>query len=213
KARRREWGWAGDAGDRPDSERGSTGGSGAVSLRVSCLHGPSLRRTKGRLGPARRTDQDYNAGHRTDHRHGRRRGRRSTDSRAHGTIRAVTTRRGARPSQVRPRPPSNGRPVQSAVRSRPSQTTRLSTHRKVERGPGIPWPSRLLPVAAVAALGVGVLIVASGGLGRVAASIGSSFGSFVTNITATPVPSASPIDVADAPVLDAPDEPYTNQES
>jgi hypothetical protein len=72
-------------------------------------------------------------------------------------------------------------------------------------------PFRLLLVAAVAALGVGVLIVASGGLGRVAASIGSSFNGFLTNITATPIPSATPVDVADAPVLNAPDEPYTNQ--
>jgi hypothetical protein len=72
-------------------------------------------------------------------------------------------------------------------------------------------PFRMLLVAAVAALGVGVLIVASGGLGRVAASIGTSFNGFLTNITATPVPSASPVDVADAPDLVAPDEPYTNQ--
>jgi hypothetical protein len=156
---------------------------------------------------ARRTGQDYNAPARTDH------FRSLHQRRPHGTIRAVTTRRGARPSQVRPRPPSSGKPVQAAVRSRPSQTTRLSTHRKVERGPGIAWPFRLLLVAAIAALGVGVLLAASGGLGRVAASIGSSFGSFVSNITATPLPSVAPIDVADAPVLAAPDEPYTNQGS
>jgi hypothetical protein len=68
-------------------------------------------------------------------------------------------------------------------------------------------------VAAVAALGVGVVIVASGGLGRVAASIGSSFNGLVSQITATPVPSAPSLDVADAPVLTAPDEPYTNQAS
>jgi glucodextranase-like protein len=73
------------------------------------------------------------------------------------------------------------------------------------------WPFRILLVVAVAALGVGVLIVASGGLGRVAASIGGSFGSFVSNITATAVPSASAVDVADAPDLVPPDEPYTNQ--
>jgi hypothetical protein len=73
------------------------------------------------------------------------------------------------------------------------------------------FPFRLLLVAAVAALGIGVLIVATGGLGRVAASIGSSFNGFVTSITATPVPSASAVAVADAPTLDPPDEPYTNQ--
>lgn len=129
----------------------------------------------------------------------------------HATIRAVTTRRGGRPPQVRPRPPSSGRAPAAAAKARPVSTTRLSTHRKVERGPGIALPFRLLMIVAVASLGIAVLLVATGGFARVASAIGSSFSGFVSDITATPVPSAPEIDVADAPVLEAPEEPYTNQ--
>jgi hypothetical protein len=74
-------------------------------------------------------------------------------------------------------------------------------------------PFRLLLVVAVAALGVGVLLVASGGLGRVATAVGSTFAGFVSDITSTPAPSAAEETVADAPVLDAPPESYTNQPS
>ncbi len=63
---------------------------------------------------------------------------------------------------------------------------------------------------AVVALGVGVLIVASGGLGKVAAAIGTTFDGFVTDLTATPSPAPSALVAADAPTLEAPDEPYTN---
>jgi hypothetical protein len=68
-----------------------------------------------------------------------------------------------------------------------------------------------LLAGAVLALGVGVLLLANGGLGFVGKAIGSTFNGLITSITATPVPSASPPSVADAPALDAPDEPYTNQ--
>ena len=82
---------------------------------------------------------------------------------------------------------------------------------KVERGPGIALPFRLLLAIAVASLGVAVLLVATGGFARVASAIGSSFGGFVGSITATPVPSAADPEAADSPVLEVPDEPYTNQ--
>jgi hypothetical protein len=68
----------------------------------------------------------------------------------------------------------------------------------------------MLQAVAVVALGVGVLIVASGGLGKVAASIGTTFDGFVSDITATPSPSPTELIAADAPTLEAPDEPYTN---
>lgn len=74
-------------------------------------------------------------------------------------------------------------------------------------------PFRLLLIVAVAALGLGVLLIASGGLGRVATAVGSTFAGFVSDITATPAPSANDATVADAPVLDAPAESYTNQPS
>jgi hypothetical protein len=63
----------------------------------------------------------------------------------------------------------------------------------------------------VVALGAGVLLLATGGLGRVAATIGKTLSGFVTDITTAPSPSPSAPIVADAPVLEAPDEPYTNQ--
>jgi large repetitive protein len=81
----------------------------------------------------------------------------------------------------------------------------------VERGPGIALPFRLLLVVAVAALGVAVLLVATGGVGKVATAIGSSFSGFVTDLTATPLPSPSDLDTSDSPVLESPEEPYTNQ--
>jgi hypothetical protein len=81
----------------------------------------------------------------------------------------------------------------------------------VDRGPGIALPFRLLLAIAVASLGVAVLLVATGGFARVASAIGSSFTGFVGNITATPVPSAADPVAADSPVLEMPDEPYTNQ--
>jgi hypothetical protein len=64
---------------------------------------------------------------------------------------------------------------------------------------------------AVIALGVGVLVVANGGLGRIATAVGSTFSGFVTDITKTPAPSATDLIVADAPALEAPAEPYTNE--
>jgi hypothetical protein len=87
----------------------------------------------------------------------------------------------------------------------------MSSHRRVERGPGLALPFRLLLIAAVAALGVGVIVVASGGLGRVVTAIGSSFEGFVADLTRTPAPSPTDIVAADAPTLEPPDEPYTNQ--
>lgn len=66
-------------------------------------------------------------------------------------------------------------------------------------------------VLAVVALGGGVLLVASGGLGRAAAALGSTFGGFVGDLTSTPVPSDPPVIVSSAPTLEAPAEPYTNQ--
>ena len=63
----------------------------------------------------------------------------------------------------------------------------------------------------VVALGAGVLLLATGGLGRVAATIGSTFSGFVADLTTAPSPSPSPFVLTGAPVLDAPEEPYTNQ--
>ena len=64
---------------------------------------------------------------------------------------------------------------------------------------------------AVVALGVGVLIVANGGLGKVAEAVGTTFNGFVADLTKTPQPSIPETTAADSPTLAAPDEPYTNQ--
>jgi hypothetical protein len=72
-------------------------------------------------------------------------------------------------------------------------------------------PFRALLAIAVVALGAGVLLLATGGIGKVAATIGSAFTGFVTDLTTAPSPSPSSAIVADAPVLEAPGEPYTNQ--
>jgi hypothetical protein len=74
-------------------------------------------------------------------------------------------------------------------------------------------PFRVLFGVAVIALGAGVLFVANGGIGRVAAAVSSSFSGFVDDLTATPTPSLPPVVIADAPLLDEPSEPYTNQPS
>ena len=60
-------------------------------------------------------------------------------------------------------------------------------------------------------LGAGVLFAASGGVGRVADAIGATLTGFVDDITATPIPSELPPELADAPVMQQPEEPYTNE--
>src|SRR6185369_5223773 len=123
----------------------------------------------------------------------------------------MTTRRGGRPSQVRPRPPSSGRPAPITTRPRPPAPSRLAAHRRIERGPGLALPFQLLAGVAVVALGIGVLLIANGGLGKAAAAVGSAFNGFVADLTKTPAPSAPDPTVSDPPSLEAPDEPYTNQ--
>lgn len=89
----------------------------------------------------------------------------------------------------------------------------MAAHRKVERGPGLALPFRLLLAAAVLALGVGVLLLANGGLARIATAVGSTVEGFMTDLTSTPVPSAPELIAANAPNLEAPDEPYTREKS
>ena len=122
----------------------------------------------------------------------------------------MTTRHG-RPSQVRPRPPSTGRPAPARAKGRAPAPGRLAAHRRVENTRRLALPFRLLFVAAVVGLGAGVLFAATGGIGRVADALGSTLTGFVDDITATPVPSEIPPELAEAPMIEKPDEPYTNQ--
>jgi hypothetical protein len=64
---------------------------------------------------------------------------------------------------------------------------------------------------AVVALCAGVLFAATGGLGKVASALGGTFTGFFADLTATPAPSSEPSSLADAPLLEEPTEPYTNQ--
>src|SRR5687767_13416246 len=100
----------------------------------------------------------------------------------------MTTRRGSRPTHVRPRAPSSGRPAPVKVRPRAPAPGRLAVHRPIRRGGGIPLIGRVALALAVVAVGVGVLYVGAGGLGSVAGSIGSTLSGFVEGVTATPSP-------------------------
>lgn len=119
-------------------------------------------------------------------------------------------RRGGRPSQVRPRPPSSGRPAPVKVRPRAPAPGRLAAHRPIDRRRGLPLIVRLALVVAVAALGFAVFSVATGGLNRVVAALGDGVDGFLDDLRATPRPSPTIAIVADAPLLEAPEEPYTN---
>lgn len=73
----------------------------------------------------------------------------------------------------------------------------------------MPLIARVGLIAAVAALGIGVLYVGIGGLGTVVGGLGSTLGGFVTNVTATPSPRPSVVSISDPPTLEQPSEPYT----
>ena len=66
---------------------------------------------------------------------------------------------------------------------------------------------------ALVALGLGVLYVGMGGLGKVVGAVGSLAGGFVEGITATPSPPPSFVPISDAPSVQAPEEPYTTADS
>jgi hypothetical protein len=81
----------------------------------------------------------------------------------------------------------------------------------VERTRNLGLPFRLLFAVGLLAVGGGVLFAATGGLGKVAEGIGSTFGGFVLELTATPAPSVVRMSDSTTPLLDEPSEPYTNQ--
>jgi Glucodextranase, domain B/Bacterial Ig-like domain (group 1) len=73
----------------------------------------------------------------------------------------------------------------------------------------MPLLFRLALALVVVALGVGVLYVGAGGLSRVAGAVGTSFGGFVDELIATPLPTSTDIPISDAPILEPPEEPFT----
>lgn len=121
----------------------------------------------------------------------------------------MDSRRGGRSSQVRPRPPSTGRPPASVPR-RPV-SARVASHQPIERPRGLPLVAKaILAVALVALAGV-VVWSATGQLPRLVGAIGDTIGGIADKVFTTPSPSPTPVAIIPAPHLDPPAEPYTNQ--
>lgn len=119
----------------------------------------------------------------------------------------MTTRRGS--SHVRPRPPSSGRiqPVKVAAPDR----RRVRGHRGIEaRRRRPPIATRTLLALSVVILAGVAFVAASGGVGPVLSSLGSSLGSAFGRLTATALPSATELIVTDSPRIASPLQPYTN---
>jgi glucodextranase-like protein len=121
----------------------------------------------------------------------------------------MATRR--RADHVRPRPPSGGRSTPVKTRPRAPAAGRIAVHGPVRRSRGIPLVGQLALGVGVVVVGLMVLYIGAGGLGVVANTLSGTLTSFVQGVTATPAPSTTPVTVADAPKLESPTEPYTNQ--
>jgi hypothetical protein len=75
----------------------------------------------------------------------------------------------------------------------------------------LPLIAQGLLAVAVVMLGAAVLWAGSGGIGPAVASLAGAFGGAFDRVTATPSPTASAVEpVAGAPLIAAPEEPYTN---
>lgn len=121
----------------------------------------------------------------------------------------MTNRRGS--SHVRPRPPSSGRTVQPVKVAAPDRR-RVRQHRGLDaRRPRAPLATRTLLVLAVVLLGTAAFLVASGGIGPVLTSLANSFGGAFGRLVATPVPTSTELPPTNAPRIEPPDQPYTNQ--
>jgi hypothetical protein len=125
----------------------------------------------------------------------------------------MTTRRDHRPTHVRPRPPSTGRPAPVKIRSHAPSPARLSGHRPVKRSQGLPIVARIGLIAGVVALVIAIVYVGARGIGGVFGGIGGALGGFVQGVTATPSPRPSLVLISDPPTLAQPTEPYTSQSS
>jgi hypothetical protein len=123
-------------------------------------------------------------------------------------------RRGGRSTQVSPRPPSNGRQAPVKVRPIAPSPTRLAGYRTIERRRSLPLVLKAGLTLAIVALAGGVLYVAGGSVGPAVGSVVDSLGGIVDtvgSVVASPAPTEAP-PVADAPSIEEPEEPYTNDE-
>jgi len=66
---------------------------------------------------------------------------------------------------------------------------------------------------AIMAMGLTLYLTASGGLGRMFTALGTQVDGMVAGLTATPTPRPTVWLVPDAPAINRPDEPYTNQQN
>lgn len=122
------------------------------------------------------------------------------------------TTRSDRTGHVRLRPPSTGRPAPVRV-SRPDPH-RVRQHRGLDaRRQSLPLPTRLLLLVSVIALGGAVFLTATGGIGPLVATLGTSFAGAFGKLTATAVPSASVIVATNSPIINAPDSAYSRTAS
>lgn len=71
--------------------------------------------------------------------------------------------------------------------------------------------AKLVLAIAVAGLAGFIVFAGRGGLATLAASFGNAVSGVIDDITATPTPAPTEVVVADAPLLDAPQESYTNE--
>ena len=130
----------------------------------------------------------------------------------HATIGPMEPRRGGRPSQVSPRQPSTGRPTPKRVRPVAPSAARLSRHRNIERRRGLPPGVQIALGAAIVLVGVIIVFAGVSKVGPILAAAVRGLGGLASAViapseSATPLPSGA---VSDAPVILAPDQPYTN---
>lgn len=116
-----------------------------------------------------------------------------------------------RPSQVRRRPPSTGRPRQLPPPPRHPVVPRTVGARARAPARGMPLPARVALLVAIGALAVVVVATVAGALPRVVSAIGATLGGFTGQALATPVPSETLPPIPASPTLAAPAGPYTNQ--
>ncbi len=123
---------------------------------------------------------------------------------------APMTARRDRPSQVRPRPPSSGRPRQLPPAPRRPVIARSVGLRASEPARGMPLPVRLVLSIAIVALAAVIVTTVTGALPRMVSSFGTAIGGITDSVLRTPVPSASLAAIPESPALVAPENPYTN---
>jgi hypothetical protein len=92
--------------------------------------------------------------------------------------------------------------------------TRLTGYRRIERRRGLPLVMKAMLALSVVMLGGAILWVGSGQVGPFISSAVKGFGGLVAQVgvvAGSPKPTVAP-DLADAPAIEVPEQPYTNQD-